>query len=107
MYTIPPPPPPLSPPLSLSVSAPVTLLRPSTEAPSLSESQLSVCLFRSFRAKVDCRSEALCSGGFQRQDPLPSVLGGFTTGFCLDSGWASTRTMLPDLSKPPEREREK
>lgn len=104
-----PPPPPLnptppSPPASLSDSAPVTLLRPSTDAPSLSESQLSVCLFRSFNAKVDCRSEARCSGGFHRQEPLPSVLGGFTTGlFDLDSGWASIRTILPDLSRPPPK----
>lgn len=103
MYTPPPPPPP-SPPPSLSVSIPVTLLRPSTDPPSLSESQLSVCLFRSLRAKVDCRSEARCSGGFHLQDPLPSVLGGFTTGLCdLDSGWASTRTILPLLSKPPPK----
>jgi len=32
------------------------------------------------------------------------VLGGFTTGlFDLDSGWASTRTILPLLSKPNRR----
>lgn len=99
VYTPPPPP---SPPPSLSVSVPVTLLRPSNDPPSLSESQLSVCLFRSLRVKADCRIDGRCSGGFHRQEPLPSVLGGFTTGlFDLDSGWASTRTILPDLSKPP------
>lgn len=99
---IPAPPPSLSP--SLSVSVPVMLLRPSTDPPSLSESQLSVCLFRSLRVKADCRSEARVSGGFHRQEPLPSVLGGLTTGlFDLDSGWASTRTILPLLSRPPER----
>lgn len=104
VYTPPPPPippPTPSPPPSLSDSVPVTLLRPSTDPPSLSESQLSVCLFRSLRVKADCRSEARCSGGFHLQEPLPSVLGGFTTGLCdLDSGWASTRTILPLLSKP-------
>lgn len=99
-----PPPPPTSPPPSLSLSVPVTLLRPSTDPPSLSESQLSVCLFRSFRAKVDCRRDSRCSGGFHRQEPLPSVLGGLTTGLLdLDSGWASTRTILPDRSNPPPK----
>lgn len=104
MYTPPPPipPPPPSPPPSLSVSVPVTLLLPSTDPPSFSESQLSVCLFRSLRLKADCRRDARWSGGFHLQEPLPSVLGGFTTGlFDLDSGWASTRTILPVLSKPP------
>lgn len=82
----------------------MTLLLPSTDPPSFSESQLSVCLFRSLRLKADCRREALCSGGLHRQEPLPSVLGGFTIGlFDLDSGWASTRTILPVLSKPPPR----
>lgn len=103
MYATPPPPPtPPSPPPSLSVS--VTLFRPSTDPPSLSKSQLSVCLFRSLRGKADCRRDARCSGGFHRQEPLPSVLGGFTTGlFDLDSGWASTRTILPVLSRPPPK----
>lgn len=107
VYPPPPPdipPPPRSPPPSLSLSVPVTLLRPSTDPPSLSESQLSVCLFRSLRAKVDCRRDARWSGGFHRQEPLPSVLGGFTTGLLdLDSGWASTRTILPVRSNPPPR----
>lgn len=97
--------PPPSP--SLPISVPVTLRRPSTNPPSLSELQLSVCLFRSLKVKDECRSGARCSGGFHLQDPLPSVLGGFTTGLWgLDSGWASTRTILPVLSKPPERTRE-
>lgn len=104
VYIPPPPPPPPSPPPSLSDSVPATLLRPSTEPPSRSESQLSVCLFRSLRAKADWRRDARWSGGFHRQEPLPSVLGGFTTGFCdRDSGWASTRTMLPLRSNPPPK----
>lgn len=108
VYTPPPtPPPPPSPPPSLSLSVPVTLLLPSTDPPSLNESQLSVCLFRSLRAKADCRRDARWSGGFHLHEPLPSVLGGFTTGlFDLDSGWASTRTILPLLSRPPPKKRQ-